>query len=79
MEIENLRLSKNMKYEALYWALGFEELNKGFFTKIYDNLKVKIDVEKQIVYFDKLSIISYNKVVIKKGGNIKWQKKKLFA
>lgn len=64
MEIENLRLSKNMKYEALYWALRFEELNKGFFTKIYDNLKVKIDVEKQIVYFDKLSIINGNNLVL---------------
>ena len=32
MNVDNLRLAKDMKYEALYWALGFEELNKGIFT-----------------------------------------------
>ena len=43
MNVDNLRLAKDMKYEALYWALGFEELNKGIFTKVYNkNLKVKL-------------------------------------
>ena len=60
MNVDNLRLAKDMKYEALYWALGFEELNKGIFTKIYNkSLKVKINADKQLVDFDnKISIVN---------------------
>ena len=51
--------ARDMKYEALYWALGFEELEKGIFTKAYYGKKVIIDVEKQIVdYQDNLSIVN---------------------
>ena len=60
MNVDNLRLAKDMKYEALYWALGFEELNKGIFTKVYNkNLKVEINADKQ--QFDlgnKISIVN---------------------
>ena len=42
MNVDNLRLAKDMKYEALYWALGFEELEKNTFSKKYNNLIVKI-------------------------------------
>lgn len=60
MNVDNLRLAKDMKYEALYWALGFEELNKGIFTKVYNkNLKVEINAEKQQVDFgNKISIVN---------------------
>ena len=59
MNVDNLRLAKDMKYEALYWALGFEELDKGIFTKKYNNLVVKIFADKQYVDFEnKLSIIN---------------------
>lgn len=60
MNVDNLRLAKDMKYEALYWALGFEELNKGIFTKAYNrNLTVKINADKQMVDFDnKISIVN---------------------
>lgn len=60
MNVDNLRLAKDMKYEALYWALGFEELTKGIFTKIYNkSLKVEINADKQLVYFDnKISIVN---------------------
>ena len=48
MNVDNLRLAKDMKYEALYWALGFEELNRGIFNKVYNkNLKVEINADKQ--------------------------------
>ena len=60
MNVDNLRLAKDMKYEALYWALGFEELNKGIFTKVYNkNLKVEINADKQQVDFgNKISIVN---------------------
>ena len=60
MNVDNLRLAKDMKYEALYWALGFEELDKGIFTKVYNkNLTVKINADNQLVDFNnKISIVN---------------------
>ena len=60
MNVDNLRLAKDMKYEALYWALGFEELNKGIFTKVYNkNLKVEINADKQQADLgNKISIVN---------------------
>lgn len=60
MNVDNLRLAKDMKYEALYWALGFEKLNKGIFTKVYNkNLKVEINADKQQVDLgNKISIVN---------------------
>ena len=60
MNVDNLRLAKDMKYEALYWALGFEELVKGIFTKVYNNrLTVKINADKQLVDLgNKISIVN---------------------
>lgn len=49
---ENLRIAKDMKYEALYWALGYWELTKNIFSKSYSsNLTIKVDVDQQIVHF----------------------------
>ena len=62
---ENNSIVKDMKYEALYWALGFEELEKGVFTKQYSDLVVKILVDKQEVDFDnKLSIVNGDKFLL---------------
>lgn len=60
MNVDNLRLAKDMKYEVLYWALGFEKLNKGIFTKVYNkNLKVEINADKQQVDLgNKISIVN---------------------
>lgn len=60
MNVDNLRLAKDMKYETLYWALGFEKLNKGIFTKVYNkNLKVEINADKQQVDLgNKISIVN---------------------
>lgn len=60
MNVDNLRLAKDMKYEALYWALGFEKLNKGIFTKVCNkNLKVEINADKQQVDLgNKISIVN---------------------
>lgn len=59
MNVDNLRLAKDMKYEALYWALGYEELEKSIFVKHYGNITVKINADNQTVNFNgKLSIIN---------------------
>lgn len=59
MNVDNLRLAKDMKYEALYWALSFEELEKNTFSKKYNNLIVKINSELGLVDFNnKLSIVN---------------------
>ena len=52
-------IAKEMKYEALYWALGFIEYNKGYFEKNYGSLKAVIDSNSGVVEFDsKISIIN---------------------
>ena len=38
-------IAKDMKYEALYWALCCEEKEKGHFVKIYVNDDFKQTVE----------------------------------
>ena len=60
MNVDNLRLAKDMKYEALYWALGFEELKKGIFTKAYSkSFTATIYADKQVVDFaNKVSIVN---------------------
>lgn len=59
MNVDNLRLAKDMKYEALYWALGFEEYEKNEFFKHYKNLTIKINSELGLVDFNnRLSIVN---------------------
>ena len=66
MNVDNLRLAKDMKYEALYWALGYEELKKGIFTKAYNGFVATINVEEQIVFFrDKISVVNGKVLVLK--------------
>ena len=63
MTIDSLRLAKDMKYEALYWAMGFEELEKGIFQKEYEDVNVRIDADNQFVDYDnKLSIVNGDKL-----------------
>ena len=65
MEIGNLRIFKDMKYEALYWALGYEELDKGIFIKRYKDLEVKIYLNTGEVDFNnKISIVNGNKFLL---------------
>ena len=42
-------ISKDMKYTALYWALGFEEVDQDIYRKIYPQAQIVIDAEKQTV------------------------------
>lgn len=53
-------IAKDMKYEALYWALGFIETEKGNFTKRYkQGFTVKINADAGIVDFDSnISIVN---------------------
>ena len=46
IKIEEINsIAKDMKYEALYWALCFEEKEKGLFVKSYDNQFIKETLE----------------------------------
>ncbi len=47
------KFSKDMKYVALYWALGFEEVDEDIFIKKYKDIIIKIDAEKQLALLDK--------------------------
>lgn len=46
------KFSKDMKYVALYWALGFEEVEEDIFLKDYKTAIIKIDAEKQYAILD---------------------------
>lgn len=52
-ELSDLRLSKNMKYTALYWAMRFSEYEADTFSKEYANgIKVVIYANQQQVYIN---------------------------
>lgn len=52
-QLSDLRLSKNMKYTALYWAMRFSEHESDVFTKEYANgVKIEIYANKQQVYIN---------------------------
>ena len=63
---ETYAISKDMKYEALYWALGFIELKKGIFTKSYKDCDAIIDADKQLATFKniKMKLTSHKSFVI---------------
>lgn len=58
-KLSDLRLSKNMKYTALYWAMRFFEHTPDIFEKIYsDGTHILIDSNSQEVFInDKLSFL----------------------
>lgn len=46
-------IAKDMKYEALYWALGFEKKDDGVFMKKYaGEYRAEIDSDKQYARFE---------------------------
>ena len=52
-QLSDLRLSKNMKYTALYWAMRFSEYAPDIFSKEYLNgVKIEIRADKQQVRFN---------------------------
>lgn len=52
-QLSDLRLSKNMKYTALYWAMRFSEHEPDIFSKKYSNgVKIVIYANKQQVYIN---------------------------
>lgn len=52
MALSDLRLSKNMKYTALYWAMRFYEYAPDRYRKEYANFAVEIDAVKQEASID---------------------------
>lgn len=58
-ELADLKLSRNMKYEALYWALGFESYDGNIFKKKINDFEIIIDSNVQTAMFDrKISIVN---------------------
>ena len=58
-------IAKNMKYEALYWTLGFVEYKKNIFEKNYSGLIVIINSEKQYVDFNnKITVVHGDKLLL---------------
>lgn len=52
-ELSDLRLSKNMKYTTLYWAMRFSEHEPDIFSKRYaDDTEIVIYADRQTVYID---------------------------
>lgn len=47
------RITKDMKYIALYWALGFEEIEPDIFVKKYGSTSCTISAKLGIATFDK--------------------------
>ncbi len=43
--VSDNRISKDYKYLALYWALGFEPNTQGIFTKDYGDCRIEIEPE----------------------------------
>lgn len=65
--LSDLRLSKNMKYTALYWAMRFYEYAPDLYRKEYKNgTCVEIDAEKQTAFTDKteLSLNTHESFVV---------------
>lgn len=66
---ETNSIAKDMKYEALYWALGYEETSKGIFTKngrvINSNMQyAKFSEMLTIIGADKISLDSHKSFVV---------------
>lgn len=66
---ETNSIAKDMKYEALYWALGYEETFKGIFTKngrvINSNMQyAKFSEMLTIIGADKISLDSHKSFVV---------------
>ncbi len=59
-------LAKDMKYEALYWALKFEENEEGVFYKKYQSTRAIIDSNKQCAYFDGITIVNQKCLTLNK-------------
>lgn len=56
---EFYKFSKDMKYLALYWALGFKEVEEDIFYKNYSkNFHMIIDAKNQTVEMNGISIIN---------------------
>lgn len=67
MSLSDLRLSKNMKYTALYWAMRFYEYAPDLYRKEYKNgTCVEIDAERQtaLIGKTKLSMNTHESFVV---------------
>ena len=54
VKLSDLRLSKNMKYTALYWSMRFSEVEPDIFIKKFlsQNVMITIKANEQKVYIN---------------------------
>ena len=66
LSIEQINsIAKDMKYEALYWALGFEESETGLFRKEYSaGCQAEINANEQLAIFKEINS-GYMKIALK--------------
>ncbi len=68
--LEELRISKDLKYVALYWALGFNEVEEGLFVKSYGSCKIKILAdERKAILSSNISILHGSYLPLEKHGD----------
>lgn len=58
INISNLRIAKDFKYTALYWALGFIETSKDVFEKDYGDKSILISCSEAKAYIKGITIIN---------------------
>lgn len=71
-DINDLRISRNMKYESLYWALGFEEVEKNVYLKKYNNYNI-------LIYADRGEVKTFSKINIVNGDSLLLNSHKSFV
>ena len=65
MEIIDYKLARNMKYEALYWSLGYEEVDKDIYLKKYQHNYIIINAQTaEVNLLNKITILNKEKFIL---------------
>jgi len=65
-------ISLDMKYTALYWALGYVEEELDVYCKSYKGYRISIDAEAQTVDYGKdISVLSEELLYLKRHQDFK--------
>lgn len=65
LDLINYKLARNMKYEALYWALGFEEVEKDVYIKKYKNNYILINANtSEVDLLNKITILNKDNFIL---------------
>lgn len=65
MEIIDYKLARNMKYEALYWSLGYEEVDKDIYLKKYQHNYIIINAQTaEVNLLNKITVLNKEKFIL---------------